>query len=56
MLTSQTDDHACSVRFFIAEKPGEESVWWVGGGYDLTPYYGNESDCKDWHQTAKKAC
>ena len=26
-----------NVRFFIAEKPGEEPVWWFGGGYDLTP-------------------
>lgn len=45
-----------NVRFFIAEKPGEEPVWWFGGGYDLTPYYGNREDCKHWHQTAKAAC
>lgn len=45
-----------NVRFFIAEKPGEEPVWWFGGGYDLTPYYGNEQDCRSWHQTAKAAC
>lgn len=45
-----------NVRFFIAEKPGEEPVWWFGGGYDLTPYYGNEADCRSWHQTAKAAC
>lgn len=44
-----------NVRFFIAEKPGEEPVWWFGGGYDLTPYYGVESDCVHWHQTAKNA-
>lgn len=43
-------------RFFIAEKPGEAPVWWFGGGYDLTPYYGNEDDCRHWHQTAKNAC
>jgi coproporphyrinogen III oxidase len=43
-------------RFFIAEKPGEAPVWWFGGGYDLTPYYGNEEDCRHWHQTAKNAC
>ena len=30
-----------NVRLFVAEKPGEEPVWWFGGGYDLTPYYGN---------------
>lgn len=43
-------------RFFIAEKPGEAPVWWFGGGYDLTPYYGNEDDCRHWHQVAKEAC
>lgn len=45
-----------NVRFFIAEKEGSEPVWWFGGGYDLTPYYGNEEDCIHWHQTAKNAC
>ncbi|WP_438951048.1 oxygen-dependent coproporphyrinogen oxidase [Porticoccus sp.] len=45
-----------NVRFFIAEKAGEEPVWWFGGGYDLTPYYGNEEDCHHWHQTARAAC
>ena len=45
-----------NVRFFIAEKEGAEPVWWFGGGYDLTPYYGNEADVIHWHQTAKNAC
>ena len=45
-----------NVRFFIAEKEGEAPVWWFGGGYDLTPYYGNEEDCRSWHQVAKDAC
>ena len=45
-----------NVRFFIAEKEGEDSVWWFGGGYDLTPYYGFDEDCIEWHTTAKKAC
>jgi len=45
-----------NVRFFIAEQAGEEPVWWFGGGYDLTPYYGFEEDCTSWHQTAKAAC
>lgn len=45
-----------NVRFFIAEKEGEEPVWWFGGGFDLTPYYGNEEDCVFWHQVAKDAC
>ena len=45
-----------NVRFFIAEADGEEPVWWFGGGYDLTPYYGNEDDCRHWHRTAEAAC
>lgn len=45
-----------NVRFFVAEKPGEDPVWWFGGGYDLTPYYGVEEDCRHWHQTAFDAC
>ncbi|MED5510184.1 MAG: oxygen-dependent coproporphyrinogen oxidase [Pseudomonadota bacterium] len=45
-----------NVRFFIAEKDGEAPIWWFGGGYDLTPYYGNEDDAIHWHQTAKAAC
>jgi len=45
-----------NVRFFVAEKPGADPVWWFGGGYDLTPYYGNDDDCQHWHRTAKKAC
>lgn len=45
-----------NVRFFIAEQEGEEPVWWFGGGYDLTPYYGDEEDCINWHRRAKEAC
>lgn len=45
-----------NVRFFIAEKEGEAPIWWFGGGYDLTPYYGNEDDVIHWHQTARAAC
>ena len=45
-----------NVRFFIAEKADAKPIWWFGGGYDLTPYYGNVEDCRHWHQTAKAAC
>ncbi len=45
-----------NVRLFVAEKEGEEPVWWFGGGYDLTPYYPFEEDCRHWHETCKKAC
>jgi coproporphyrinogen III oxidase len=43
-------------RFFVAESPDSEPVWWFGGGYDLTPYYGFREDVVHWHRTAKKAC
>ncbi|MFK7975306.1 MAG: oxygen-dependent coproporphyrinogen oxidase [Halioglobus sp.] len=45
-----------NVRFFVAEKEGEDPIWWFGGGYDLTPYYGREEDCVSWHQVASDAC
>jgi coproporphyrinogen III oxidase len=45
-----------NVRCFIAEKEGEEPVWWFGGGYDLTPYYPFHEDVIHWHQSAKNAC
>ncbi|RLA47905.1 MAG: oxygen-dependent coproporphyrinogen oxidase [Gammaproteobacteria bacterium] len=45
-----------NVRLFVAEKPGQDPIWWFGGGYDLTPYYGNAEDCISWHRTAAEAC
>jgi coproporphyrinogen III oxidase len=45
-----------NVRFFIAEKAGAEPIWWFGGGFDLTPYYGFEQDAVHWHCTAHNAC
>jgi coproporphyrinogen III oxidase len=44
-----------NVRFFIAEKPGADPVWWFGGGFDMTPFYGFE-DAIHWHQTAHDLC
>ncbi len=46
----------CNVRFFIAQKNDAEPVWWFGGGFDLTPYYGFEEDAVQWHRTARAAC
>lgn len=46
----------CNVRFFMASKPGAEPVWWFGGGFDLTPYYGFDEDCINWHRNARTAC
>ena len=45
-----------NLRFFMAEEKGKEPIWWFGGGFDLTPYYGFDEDAIHWHQTAKKAC
>ncbi|MFV0278490.1 MAG: oxygen-dependent coproporphyrinogen oxidase [Parahaliea sp.] len=45
-----------NVRLFVAEKPGSAPVWWFGGGYDLTPFYGNRRDCQHWHQVASEIC
>lgn len=45
-----------NVRFFLAEHPEQEAVWWFGGGFDLTPYYIFEEDCIHWHTVAKAAC
>ncbi|WP_376695788.1 oxygen-dependent coproporphyrinogen oxidase [Wenzhouxiangella sp. EGI_FJ10305] len=45
-----------NVRFFIAEKDGEPPVWWFGGGFDLTPYYPFDDDCRFWHQAAHDLC
>lgn len=43
-------------RFFLAEKEGEQPVWWFGGGYDLTPFYPVLDDVLHWHRTARQAC
>ena len=45
-----------NIRFFVAEKAGAQPVWWFGGGFDLTPYYGFEDDARHWHKTASAAC
>jgi coproporphyrinogen III oxidase len=45
-----------NVRFFLAEKPDAAPVWWFGGGFDLTPYYGFEEDVRHWHRQARAAC
>jgi len=50
-----------NVRFFIANKPetdedADDSIWWFGGGYDLTPYFPNMEDVVHWHKTARETC
>jgi coproporphyrinogen III oxidase len=47
----------CNVRFFQAGGDRDEAaVWWFGGGFDLTPYYGFDDDAVHWHRTAAAAC
>lgn len=45
-----------NVRFFIAEKEGEEPIWWFGGGFDLTPFYPFAEDVLHWHQVSRDLC
>jgi coproporphyrinogen III oxidase len=46
-----------NVRFFTTGETGDgaPAVWWFGGGFDLTPYYGFEEDAIHWHRTARAA-
>jgi len=46
----------CNVRYFQAGGVDEAPVWWFGGGFDLTPYYGFDDDAVHWHRTAAAAC
>ncbi len=43
-------------RAFAARARDAEPVWWFGGGFDLTPYYGFREDAVHWHRTARAAC
>ena len=45
-------------RLFVAKDPAcdHDPVFWFGGGYDLTPYYGFVEDAVHWHRTAYEAC
>ncbi len=45
-----------NVRFFIATPKDREPVWWFGGGFDLTPYYGFTEDAVHWHTVARAVC
>ncbi len=44
-----------NVRFFSAQPAGEAPVWWFGGGFDLTPFYGFAEDAVAWHAAAAQA-
>lgn len=45
-----------NVRFFIADPDSKNPIWWFGGGFDLTPFYGFEEDVIHWHRTARQVC
>lgn len=44
-----------NLRYFVAGPDSAKPVWWFGGGWDLTPYYGFEEDAVHWHRTARDA-
>lgn len=51
-------------RYFEVEQPptsdgsqeAGRTMWWFGGGTDLTPYLLDEQDCVHFHSELKKAC
>jgi coproporphyrinogen III oxidase len=45
-----------NVRYFEARKDGAETVWWFGGGFDLTPFYPLDEDVVHWHAVARDLC
>ena len=45
-----------NVRLIIAEAHDAPQLWWFGGGFDLTPYYGFDEDAIAWHRSAHAAC
>ena len=44
-----------NVRCFSAQKEGADTIWWFGGGMDLTPYYGFEEDAIHFHRICREA-
>lgn len=44
-----------NVRFIAAAKAGSDSLWWFGGGMDLTPYYPRTEDVVHFHRTCREA-
>jgi coproporphyrinogen III oxidase len=45
-----------NVRFLVTKQKGEPSIWWFGGGFDLTPFYPFREDVIHWHETSRAAC
>lgn len=46
-----------NIRLFTArDGDGKVQDWWFGGGFDLTPFYPFDADCRHWHTVAQAAC
>lgn len=45
-----------NVRYFEAHPRDAAPVWWFGGGFDLTPFYPFDEDCRHWHHVARALC
>jgi coproporphyrinogen III oxidase len=45
-----------NVRYFEASANDAPTVWWFGGGFDLTPFYPFDEDVLHWHAVARDAC
>lgn len=43
-------------RYFEVQRKDGSTVWWFGGGADLTPTYVNQEDSVHFHTTLKEAC
>lgn len=48
--------HANIRLFVVKDEDGAVRDWWFGGGFDLTPFYPFDEDCRHWHETARDAC
>ena len=45
-----------NIRIFLElEKDNLISNWWIGGGFDLTPFFPSKNDASVWHKNAKTA-
>jgi coproporphyrinogen III oxidase len=49
------ETNSASAAASLATAPAAAPIWWFGGGFDLTPYYGFEADAVHWHRTARDA-
>lgn len=59
LITHPSNPHVptthMNLRFFLVHD-AQNPVWYFGGGFDLTPVYATEEDCRHWHTTARSAC